>query len=192
MIAGRPAWHASSTLANMSEPRVTFQNVTERYTDTFRFFDDRIERDWKVIVRKGRVTYPVKGIDARIAEQTAFAHGFGTALRYLAAYAIAGIVLEVGFAHPVLKVIGLGLFVVALITGVLAVYRLRTDTWLYVRYTNGGTLFSVRVKGLKGITREQFVSEIRRYSDLANHLPEATPGQRPPTAPSPSAGAPQL
>lgn len=155
----------------MSEPRVTFKEITEACDKTYRFFDDRIECDWSAIIRRGQATIPTNDIDARIDEQTTFAFGAGKPLRNLAICAVTGVVLQVGFGQPALKFIAFCLYGLAASGGVLALSRLRKETWLYVRRANGQILLCIRTKGLRGITPDQFRAEIRRYAGGS-----ATPG----------------
>jgi len=147
----------------MSTPFVTFEEFGNNSRNTYRFFDDRIERDWKVIVRRGKEVYPTSGIAGYLTEQTTFAYGLSRTLRSLAVYVIGGLVLHLGFEQQVLNRIGFVLYGFAALAIVLAVMKMKKDTWLYVKRVDGSTLFCVREKGLKGISREEFAQAILRY-----------------------------
>jgi hypothetical protein len=148
-----------------TEPRITFEEFGDNSRNTYRFFDDRIERDWKVIIRIGREVYPISGISAHLAEQTTFAYGLSRTLRSLAVYLIGGLVLHLGFDHLILNRIGYGLYVFAALSVILALMKMKKDVWLYVKRVDGSTIFCIREKGLKGISRGQFIQEIRRYAE---------------------------
>jgi hypothetical protein len=148
----------------MSEPFITFQEFSENSRNTYRFFDDRIERDWKVIVRSGKEIYPTSNISGRFAEQTTFAHGLKGTLQSLAVYLILGLVLHLGFDQWILNRIGFVLYGFAALSVVLALMKMKKDTWLYVKQLDGSTLFCIRENGLKGITREEFTQAIQRYA----------------------------
>ena len=148
----------------MSQPRITFEEYSLNYWGTFRFFDDRIEHDWKGLLRSGSEIYPVSRIAGQLGEETTFAYGLGRTLTRLAVFLIAGLTLHLGFDRPTLHYVGFILYGFAGMTAVLAVIEMKRDTWLYVKQHDGSTLFSVREKGLKGISREEFTQEIRRYA----------------------------
>ncbi len=148
----------------MNEPFVTFQEFSYNSQNTYRFFDDRIERDWKVIIRSGREVYPISNISGQFAEQTTFAYGLKTTLRSLAVYLILGLVLHLGFDQWILNRIGFVLYGFAMLSAVLALMKVKKDTWLYVKQLDGSTLFCIREGGLKGITREEFIQSIQRYA----------------------------
>jgi hypothetical protein len=148
----------------MSQPRITFEEYGFNTWSTFRFFDDRIEHDWKGLVRSGREIYPISRISEQLGEETTLAYGLGWTLRRLAIFLIAGLTLHLGFDRPTLHYVGFVLYGFAGMTAILAIMEMKKDTWLYVKQHDGSTLFSVREKGLKGIRREEFIQEIKHYA----------------------------
>jgi hypothetical protein len=176
----------------MNEPRVTFSDGDFWYRQTFRFYDDRIECDWDALFQKGRKIHPVSEISGKFGETTTFGYRLKPTLRTLAVYLIVGLAFHLGFNHPLLHWIGYFFYLSSGLCVVMAIAKLKKDTWIYVLTADGRDLFGVREKKLKGISRDEFVREVQRYTRPANKSPEATPGQRPPSAPSLSSGAPQL
>jgi hypothetical protein len=161
----------------MIEPRITFKEYSLNYWGTFRFFDDRIELEWKSVFRSGRYSYPTSRLSEMIGEETTFAYGLGDTLKRFAIFLVTGLILHLGFDHPALHYVGFVLYGFAGMTSVLAIIQMKKDTWLYVKQHDGDVLFSVREKGLEGISREEFIREIKRYATEANKALQ-------PTAPS--------
>jgi hypothetical protein len=75
----------------MSQPRITFEEYSLNYWGTFRFFDDRIEHDWKGLLRSGREIYPISRLSGQLGEETTFAYGLSRTLTRLAIFLIAGL-----------------------------------------------------------------------------------------------------
>ena len=163
----------------MSEPFITFQEFSYNSRNTYRFFDDRIERDWKVIIRSGKEVYPTSRIAGRLAEQTTFAYGLKGTLQSLAIYLMVGLVLHLGFEQALLNRVGYVLYGFAGLSVVLALMKMKKDTWLYVKQLDGSTLFCIREGGLKGISREEFIQAIERYSKKANQITTDNSGASP-------------
>ncbi|HSP41459.1 MAG TPA: hypothetical protein VLO11_01185 [Luteolibacter sp.] len=151
----------------MTEPRITFEENVFYTRNTYRFYDDRIERDWDAIIRSGREIYPTANISEWIGEQTTFAYGLRRPLTILATCLLIGMVLHLAFEHPVLRFTGLVLYGFSGVVAIVALTKIKKDTWLYVNQTDGSTLFTVRAKGLNGISREEFTREIQRYANKA-------------------------
>jgi hypothetical protein len=148
----------------MTAPRFTFQEAGYSCWNTYRFYDDRIERDWwTVSLRRGKETYPVGSISGQISEQTTFAYGLKGTLKSLATYIVLALVFRLGFTNVILNRVGLLFCVLAGLSTILAVMKLKKDTWLYVKKIDGSTLFGVREKGVKSISCDDFVREIKRY-----------------------------
>jgi hypothetical protein len=149
----------------MPEPRITFEERGLNSVATYRFYDDRIEHDWKELANSGREIYPASQIAGRISETTTIAYGVSRPLGRCAIYLIVGLVLHFGFDSPVLRWASYALYALAGISAVFVILGLKKDTWLYVKKPDGNALFSVREKGLCGITRDKFVHEIQRYAN---------------------------
>jgi hypothetical protein len=173
----------------MSEPRVTFEEFSYNTRNTYRFYEDRIERDWKVIIRSGKEVYPTSRIASHLAEQTTFAYGLKSTLQSFGIYLIIGAILHLGFDHTVLNRIGFVLYGFAMLAGFLVLMKLKKDTWLYVKQVDGSTLFCVREKGLKGISRDAFIEAVRRYSKT-NPPSQRDAESRPPSDDSSTSAAP--
>jgi hypothetical protein len=148
----------------MTKPRIEFQEYGLNSVATFRFYEDRIEHDWKELTSRGHDVYPTSNILGEISELTTFAYGVGQALKRFALFITAGLVLHLGFDRPALHYVGFAFYVMTACAGVLAIMRTKKDTWLYVKKLDGSTLFQVREKGLRGINREQLIQEIRYYT----------------------------
>jgi hypothetical protein len=148
----------------MSEPRVSFQHRSWYSNDVYRFYEDRIERDWTDSFRSGTEVYPTSGIAARLGEQSTFAYGIELPLRRMAIFLLGGLVFHLGYDHPVLNWVAYLLYSFAGLAAIVAITKLRKDRWLYVKHLDGRTLFSVREQGLRNISREEFVREIQKYA----------------------------
>jgi hypothetical protein len=174
----------------MNEPRFKFEERMLARDSTFRFYDDRIERDWTTLYRKGKVTYPVTRISGRFSEQTTFAYGLKAPLTRAATLLLIALVLQFGFTQLILNRIALIFYVLAGLGVIVAATKLRKDKWIYVDLINGGTLFGIRESALRGISRDEFMREIRRYTKVANQLPDPTsPSVSPPAE---AGGAPSV
>ncbi len=137
----------------MPDPRITFEEHALNSVGTFRFYDDRVEHDWKELANSGREIYPASHIPGMISEQTTFAYGIGRTLGRFALFLIAGLVLHLGFERPALHYTGFVLYGCAGLSAIWAVMGMKKNTWLYVKKLDGTTLFLVREKGLRGIGR---------------------------------------
>lgn len=84
-------------------------------------------------------------------------------MKSLATYIVLALVFRLGFTNVILNRVGLLFCVLAGLSTILAVMKLKKDTWLYVKKIDGSTLFGVREKGVKSISCDDFVREIKRY-----------------------------
>lgn len=148
----------------MTEPRITFEEHGLNSVSVFRLYDDRIEHDWKELPNRGHEVYPAEHIAGRISEQTTFAYGISRPLGRSALSLIVGLVLHFGYEHPALHCTGFVLYGFSGLSALFAILGMKKDTWLYVKKPDGSTLFLVREKGLRGISREQFFQEIQHYA----------------------------
>jgi hypothetical protein len=174
----------------MNDLRFTFEEHGTWVRSVYRFYDDRIERDWDAVLRKGNEIYPVSSISGRITEQTTFAYGIRGPLKSFVLYLLVALVLHLGFSQPVLNGVAFIFYGLAVLSAGFALSKLKKEKWLYVKSNNGGTLFGIREKGLKGATVADFVREIGIYAKVANQLPDPTsPSVTPPAG---AGGAPSV
>jgi hypothetical protein len=174
----------------MNEPRFKFEERMLERDSTYRFYDDRIECDWTTLYRKGKVTYPVTRISGRFSEQTTFAYGLKGPLTRATTSLLIALVLQLGFTQLILNRIALIFYALAGLGVIVAATKLRKDKWIYVDLINGGALFGIRESALRGASREDFIREIRRYTKVANQLPDPTsPSVTPPAG---AGGAPSV
>lgn len=159
----------------MSTPHFSFEGRSMERQETYRFYDDRIEMDWIVAFRRGKEIYPVDGISGLISEQTTIAYGMGKVLRRAAVSLLVALILREGFSSLLLNRIGILFFAGAGLFAIGAVTKLKRETWMYVKKTNGGTLLTIRETGLKGVSRSDIFREIQRYVRKPNQSLEATP-----------------
>jgi len=158
----------------MNDLRFTFEEHGTWARSVYRFYDDRIERDWDAVLRKGNEVYPVAKISGRITEQTTFAYGLRGPLKTFVLYLVVALVLHLGFTQPLLNGVAYIFYGLAALSAGFALSKLKTDKWLYVKSNDGGTLFGIREKGLKGATSADFVREIGVYAKVANQSTDPT------------------
>jgi len=174
----------------MNEPRVVFGDGGFRYQSTFRFYDDRIECDWRTAWQSGKKIYPVSDISGRIGETMTFGFGLKPVLRTTGFFLLVAVVLHLGFNQPFLNRIGYLFYFLGAVGAVISVVHLKKDRWLYVLRNDGRDLFGVREKGLKDISPDIFVREVQRYAILANQSTLPTPANGTSAADAPVAPPP--
>ncbi len=159
----------------MTEPRLTFEEHKEGTRHVYRFFEDRIERDWQGPGNSGTDVIRVAHLDQELTEQTFFGYGTARRFRRMVRYLVVGSVLHLGFAHPTLHVLGYISYSCAALVLVWLVRRLRRETWLYVQTGEGTVILTFREKGLKGVDRTRLRQEIQRYAENPKKPNEALP-----------------
>ncbi len=147
----------------MEQPRYTFEEAGSRGWNVYRFFDDRIEMEWREPFKKGMLELPSESVSGKTYEQTTFGFGARRHAISFAIYSLIGLVLLLGLGHPILQVVGWVSIASAVISLGFLISKLKSENWISVQRPDGSSLFGVRERGLKGTSRDELLSEIRKY-----------------------------
>ena len=158
----------------MEAPLFQVTSRNSKSTEKLTFFPDRVEREWTTMPwNVGTATIPKAMLSPLLGSQRTFGWGFRRPFfEFLVLFAL-GLMLHEGFDRPVLRLCGLVFYALAALKLNFALLRLRHERWLFLQQADGRHLLTLRVRGLQGLSEEEFTRKFAEY--VRDVTPAATP-----------------
>ena len=150
----------------MSKPIFFLELVGPSWTQTISFYPEYLlheyHSDWWT---KSKVTIPRNHLSGVIREGV-FSGGDGSSKHFsnFLLFLFVSLTMIFGFDNTIVNIAGYFSAIVCLANLIMAIWKRRTVTWLYLEKINSADDFTFCVSDLKNMTKEEFLDKYESYT----------------------------